>query len=328
MALGSCLPGSVYALDEHNADEDESSHSGHSYDDSFSHNSGWNFRQGKQQKQKERDKKRRNEEREGKREEEEDRQRERDLEEVEILLNLGSVDIPSVPVSQSVTAMLSSSQRPLQQNNLHATQPNGTQPSQRRLPQRKRREKRTRYPAKTIGMCPSPRHGNLWNLDVIRKAQDDLAGSTSRIASTSSIGSMLNNTPHSSQSSRRKRTLFSQTTSSLGIYLSHAEERFTWESQVAGVMVGGQVPLKWKGCDIGCLDFLNGCADVREELEKWQTDPTLEADMYEENGIIIEEDKEDVDDDDDDTGVVQTIHLHAFGTGLGRGGGFDEFDDE
>ena len=39
--------------------------------------------------------------------------------------------------------------------------------------------------------------------------------------------------------------------------MRHAEERFTWEHHVAGVSVGGAVPLLWRGCQWGCLDFLD-----------------------------------------------------------------------
>ncbi|KAJ7449670.1 hypothetical protein FB451DRAFT_1102646 [Mycena latifolia] len=41
------------------------------------------------------------------------------------------------------------------------------------------------------------------------------------------------------------------------IFVTPAEERFTWEPVVAGVSVGGNVPLKWRGCLWGCLDFLS-----------------------------------------------------------------------
>jgi len=40
-----------------------------------------------------------------------------------------------------------------------------------------------------------------------------------------------------------------------------AEERYTWVGELAGVRVGettGGVPLLWRGCGRGCLDFLDG----------------------------------------------------------------------
>ena len=39
-----------------------------------------------------------------------------------------------------------------------------------------------------------------------------------------------------------------------------AEERFTWVTELAGVRVGettGGVPVLWRGCGRGCLDFLD-----------------------------------------------------------------------
>ncbi|KAH9059678.1 hypothetical protein EDB87DRAFT_1562974 [Lactarius vividus] len=42
-----------------------------------------------------------------------------------------------------------------------------------------------------------------------------------------------------------------------------AEERYTWVTEIAGVRVGettGGVPLLWRGCGRGCLDFLDGAA--------------------------------------------------------------------
>ena len=41
------------------------------------------------------------------------------------------------------------------------------------------------------------------------------------------------------------------------VFVKHAEERFTWEESVAGVNVGGAVPVRWRGCQWGCMDFLN-----------------------------------------------------------------------
>ncbi|KAG5647442.1 hypothetical protein DXG03_009372 [Asterophora parasitica] len=41
------------------------------------------------------------------------------------------------------------------------------------------------------------------------------------------------------------------------VFVRHAEERFTWEKTIANVDVGGLVPVRWRGCELGCLDFLN-----------------------------------------------------------------------
>jgi hypothetical protein len=43
-------------------------------------------------------------------------------------------------------------------------------------------------------------------------------------------------------------------------FVMHAEERYTWVSDLAGVRVGestGGVPILWRGCGRGCLDFLD-----------------------------------------------------------------------
>ncbi|KAI1784765.1 hypothetical protein LXA43DRAFT_901051 [Ganoderma leucocontextum] len=47
-----------------------------------------------------------------------------------------------------------------------------------------------------------------------------------------------------------------------GVFVRHAEERWTWEEVVAGVHVGaesggGGVPVRWRGCSRGCLAFLD-----------------------------------------------------------------------
>ena len=36
----------------------------------------------------------------------------------------------------------------------------------------------------------------------------------------------------------------------------HVEQRLTWERRIAGLDVGGAVPVRWRGCQRGCLDFL------------------------------------------------------------------------
>jgi hypothetical protein len=59
------------------------------------------------------------------------------------------------------------------------------------------------------------------------------------------------------------------------VYVRHAEERYTWEETVAGVNIGGAVPVRWRGCQWGCLDFLDeegrgegeGDADGDEDVE-------------------------------------------------------------
>ena len=55
------------------------------------------------------------------------------------------------------------------------------------------------------------------------------------------------------------------------VYVRHAEERFTWEREIAGTDVkaecgGAGVPVQWRGCLRGCLDFLDpGAGDADTE---------------------------------------------------------------
>ncbi|KAH6915872.1 hypothetical protein BKA70DRAFT_1139760, partial [Coprinopsis sp. MPI-PUGE-AT-0042] len=48
-------------------------------------------------------------------------------------------------------------------------------------------------------------------------------------------------------------------------FVRHAEERFSWEMRVGGLLIGGEVPLRWRGCCRGCLSFLDG---QRVEMDK------------------------------------------------------------
>lgn len=41
------------------------------------------------------------------------------------------------------------------------------------------------------------------------------------------------------------------------VFVQHLEERFTWVDTIAGIKLGGVVPLRWRGCERGCLDFLD-----------------------------------------------------------------------
>ncbi|KAH0836318.1 hypothetical protein J3R83DRAFT_7867 [Lanmaoa asiatica] len=54
------------------------------------------------------------------------------------------------------------------------------------------------------------------------------------------------------------------------VFVRHASERFSWERRVAGVDVGGAVPMRWRGCLGTCLDFLD---EEKEEQEKEKEKP-------------------------------------------------------
>ncbi|OBZ65258.1 hypothetical protein A0H81_14771 [Grifola frondosa] len=71
-----------------------------------------------------------------------------------------------------------------------------------------------------------------------------------------------------------------------------AEERWTWEDIIAGVQVGAQgvsgagVPVLWRGCGRGCLDFLDG----EETLPQGDDGPDermdVDADMGEDEDAV------------------------------------------
>ncbi|KAF9453542.1 hypothetical protein P691DRAFT_792238 [Macrolepiota fuliginosa MF-IS2] len=80
------------------------------------------------------------------------------------------------------------------------------------------------------------------------------------------------------------------------IFVRPVEQRFSWEKVIAGQNAGGMVPVMWRGCEHGCLDFLKsetgGGSSAMEDIE-------------------MAEDGEEM--------VVQPISL---------GGGIDDFDFE
>lgn len=57
-----------------------------------------------------------------------------------------------------------------------------------------------------------------------------------------------------------------------GIFVSHAEERYTWEGVIGGVPAGGRVACRWRGCQWGCLDFLAGDRGQDEQNEGGKED--------------------------------------------------------
>ncbi|KAG6331506.1 hypothetical protein ID866_7586 [Astraeus odoratus] len=99
------------------------------------------------------------------------------------------------------------------------------------------------------------------------------------------------------------------------VFVRHAAERFTWERCIAGINVGGTVPLRWRGCTQTCLDFLdedsgiadtkNGKGEVAADLGTFDTDAR----------------KEDVDMAIDLDEAVQVIRLGSMELSM------DDFDD-
>jgi hypothetical protein len=61
-----------------------------------------------------------------------------------------------------------------------------------------------------------------------------------------------------------------------GMFVKHLEERFSWEPVIAGVKVGGKVPVRWRGCLNGCLDFFDG---EKEDHSQGKLEDITEGDV-------------------------------------------------
>lgn len=95
------------------------------------------------------------------------------------------------------------------------------------------------------------------------------------------------------------------------VFVRHVEERFTWENKVGGILVGGMVPLLWRGCLSGCLAFLDGRDKDPSNLQHPQ--PVVE-DHDADNGMDVDE--------EDGSAFVQAIDLGP--AGLGE----EDFEDD
>ncbi|KAI0071336.1 hypothetical protein K474DRAFT_1776236 [Panus rudis PR-1116 ss-1] len=64
------------------------------------------------------------------------------------------------------------------------------------------------------------------------------------------------------------------------IFVDHAEERYTWENVIAGCRTGemGGVPILWRGCSRGCLDFLSPVVEKQENAEEEEGRGDMEED--------------------------------------------------
>ncbi|KAK2463633.1 hypothetical protein APHAL10511_004384 [Amanita phalloides] len=60
-----------------------------------------------------------------------------------------------------------------------------------------------------------------------------------------------------------------------GVFIRHAEERFSWESNVANVEVGARVPIRWRGCNWGCLEFLDEAAGNDKNDDNTEVDAAV-----------------------------------------------------
>ncbi|KAF9234985.1 hypothetical protein BU15DRAFT_89731 [Melanogaster broomeanus] len=61
----------------------------------------------------------------------------------------------------------------------------------------------------------------------------------------------------------------------------HKGRRFSWERRVAGVDIGGAVPLRWRGCLRSCLDFLDAVEanSVNNEIPALNPAQSVEMDV-------------------------------------------------
>lgn len=70
-------------------------------------------------------------------------------------------------------------------------------------------------------------------------------------------------------------------------FVRHAAERFTWERRIAGVDVGGAVPLRWRGCIETCLRFLDEDAQQPNAIELPPTDTGSDAMDLDETEVVM-----------------------------------------
>jgi len=73
------------------------------------------------------------------------------------------------------------------------------------------------------------------------------------------------------------------------VYIQHVEERITWEPVIAGVeMTGGSklscIPVKWRGCSWGCLDFLSSQPGESKDRDTSDWDACEDTDV-DDNGF-------------------------------------------
>ncbi|KAG2358828.1 hypothetical protein BDR07DRAFT_1488902 [Suillus spraguei] len=82
-------------------------------------------------------------------------------------------------------------------------------------------------------------------------------------------------------------------------FVRHAAERFTWERRIAGVDVGGAVPLRWRGCIETCLGFLDEDAGQANATELPSMDPSGVMDVDETEAVMVMDLESDLDEFDD-----------------------------
>lgn len=83
------------------------------------------------------------------------------------------------------------------------------------------------------------------------------------------------------------------------VFVSHAEERFSWEKRVAGQTVGGTygIPILWRGCSFGCLDYLQPEKKLEVEIEDEKDDEFDAQFMDVDNEAVFTSENFEFDDD-------------------------------
>lgn len=94
------------------------------------------------------------------------------------------------------------------------------------------------------------------------------------------------------------------------IFIRHAEERFSWVHTIGGVRVGGIVPIQWRGCQRGCLDFLEDNNGKTAQDVQPSNDTTPSTNTEVEDTLTMDED------------AVQVIQFSSISGGAGL-----SFDD-
>ncbi|KAH7885829.1 hypothetical protein F5I97DRAFT_1160361 [Phlebopus sp. FC_14] len=70
-------------------------------------------------------------------------------------------------------------------------------------------------------------------------------------------------------------------------FVRHAAERFSWERRIAGLDVGGTVPLRWRGCYQSCLDFLDGSDATAITAQNVKAELDVEMDVDVEGAVRV-----------------------------------------
>ncbi|KAG9126275.1 hypothetical protein FRC07_004127 [Ceratobasidium sp. 392] len=74
-----------------------------------------------------------------------------------------------------------------------------------------------------------------------------------------------------------------------GLFVDPAEERFEWVKSLAGCELASPVPLLWRGCRAGCLDFLEGHVKERDEDDEFMGGFSANAEEERQDEEMVEQ---------------------------------------